>query len=90
MPTAAFALLGNTNIEGFLWRLDLWPWKVSSCALVKAQDFWFSVKTEIIAEEFLDEFRPEPLINIWKKKTIQRDVLPVLDHAVFYCFFVIL
>lgn len=60
-----------------------------SCALAKAQGFWFSVKTKIIAEEFLDECYPEPLINIWKKK--RRYVLLVfINHAVFYCFFVVL
>lgn len=88
-PTDALSLLGNINVGGFLWRLDLWLWKIP-CAAVRAQGFWFSAKTKVIAEEFLDEFYPEPLINTWKKKVIQRDVLPVLDHVVFYCFFIVL
>lgn len=91
-PQLPFPFSATLTLKAFLWRLDLWLWKVPSCAVAKAQGFWFSVKTKIIAEEFLDEFYREPLINIWKKKKKEsRDVLPVfINHAVFYCFFVTL
>lgn len=67
-PQLPFPFSATLTLKAFLWRLDLWLGKVPSCAVAKAQGFWFSVKTKIIAEEFLDEFYREPLINIWKKK----------------------
>lgn len=60
--------------------------------LLKPKASGFQLKQKLLLKSSLMNVNPEPLINIWKKKKKKkkRNVLLVfINHAVFYCFFVV-